>query len=146
MSATRYSAGVLVFNPKGEILLGHATGQQRWDIPKGRPEDGEVAIDAAVRELFEETSLTVDPAQLQELGRLPYMSSKDLHLFTCRTERTNTQGLQCLSSFPHHVTGEPTLEFCDFGFFTLEQALGRVGKGLAKVLQNHAHLFSASSS
>lgn len=141
MSATRYSAGVLIFNPQGKILLGHATGQPRWDIPKGGPEEGETPLEAAVRELYEETSLTVSPSDLQEIGRLAYMPGKDLHLFTLRTQRTTAEGLQCLSSFTHHITGKPVLEFCDFGFFSLEEALTCVGKGLAKVLKAHAHLF-----
>ncbi|HLL12003.1 MAG TPA: NUDIX domain-containing protein, partial [Rubrivivax sp.] len=50
MGTPLLSCGILVFNPKIELLLGHATGSARWDIPKGIAEEGESPLAAALRE------------------------------------------------------------------------------------------------
>ena len=40
-------------------------GQGLWDLPVGKNHDGEPILTTAVRELHEETALTVDPADLR---------------------------------------------------------------------------------
>jgi 8-oxo-dGTP pyrophosphatase MutT (NUDIX family) len=51
------------------ILLVHATNSSwqkpRLGIPKGRIEDGESIIDAAIRETYEETGIKVSPQMLE---------------------------------------------------------------------------------
>ena len=74
------SCGVL-FVKNGHILLGHTTGQKHWDIPKGKMEDGEGFMDAAIRETQEEIGFTVDPNNLKFIGEVPYKRSKRLALF-----------------------------------------------------------------
>ncbi len=63
----RKSAGILAYRKRGpapEIFLVHPGGPfwknkdlGAWSIPKGEFEDGEEALDAAIREFEEETSL-----------------------------------------------------------------------------------------
>src|SRR5689334_13024051 len=74
------SCGVIVTDGE-RILLGHATGSPRWDIPKGVAEPGEALAAAAQRELQEETSLEVPLSELRPLGVFQYLSGKDLALF-----------------------------------------------------------------
>src|SRR5690606_26492784 len=81
------SCGILIVDHDDELLLCHATGTSRWDIPKGRREPGESEQDAAIRETFEETGLRFEPQALLELGRFRYRPGKDLHLFATRIER-----------------------------------------------------------
>ena len=50
------AAGGVVFNPQGQVLLIHRRGY--WDLPKGKKDPGESTIQAAVREVSEETGLT----------------------------------------------------------------------------------------
>lgn len=57
------SAGIVVYygDPKATIeylILHYASGH--WDFPKGKLEADETVVDAAIRELKEETGLTVD--------------------------------------------------------------------------------------
>ena len=50
------AAGGLVFNPKNEILAIHRLG--KWDLPKGKVEDGETIDQAAIREVEEECGIS----------------------------------------------------------------------------------------
>ena len=50
------AAGGLVFNKKNEILAIHRLG--KWDLPKGKVEDGETINEAALREVEEECGIS----------------------------------------------------------------------------------------
>jgi len=50
------AAGGLVFNQKNEILAIHRLG--KWDLPKGKVEDGETINEAAIREVEEECGIS----------------------------------------------------------------------------------------
>lgn len=76
------SCGVLVTDGD-TILLCHVTGAgNRWDIPKGQPDPGEDHMDAALRELKEETGIELPEmyANVKELGYTSYTKTKDLYL------------------------------------------------------------------
>lgn len=49
------AAGGLITNPTGEILLMFRRG--KWDLPKGKLDDGETLEECALREVSEETGL-----------------------------------------------------------------------------------------
>ena len=66
--ARRTSCGVIVTDGS-VLLLGHATGSPRWDIPKGLAEPGEDFRSAALRELQEETGLARAARRAARPGR-----------------------------------------------------------------------------
>jgi 8-oxo-dGTP pyrophosphatase MutT (NUDIX family) len=127
------SCGVIVTDGE-RLLLGHATRSPRWDIPKGEVEPGESLAAAAARELREETGLAAPQSALVALGVKQYLRNKDLALFAwIVTELPDPRQLACSTTF---ALNDGTLlpEFDRFGCFTIEEARGRVGKNLARLL------------
>lgn len=112
MAKHSVSCGTLVVNPRRELLLCHVTNTPKWDIPKGMRDPGETELEAAMRELREETGLAFDADLFRDLGPFAYRRDKGLHLFMVEPGRALDclAHLHCSTSFPHHVTGVPTPE------------------------------------
>ncbi len=127
------SCGVLVTDG-AFLLLGHATGSPRWDIPKGQAEDGETFEAAAHRELTEETGLAAPAGVLLPLGVHRYRPGKRLALFVWRVAAVpRPETLACASLFRDRW-GRMRPEFDRFGTFGGDEALGLVGGAMAAVL------------
>jgi 8-oxo-dGTP diphosphatase len=63
--------GAVVTDKQGRLLMikrGHEPGAGLWSIPGGRIEPGETDAEALVREMLEETNLSIEPGRL--LGRV----------------------------------------------------------------------------
>lgn len=129
----RTSCGVIVTDGN-LLLLGHATRSPRWDIPKGLAEPGEAPVDAAARELREETGLEVPAGALTSLGVHRYLPGKNLALFVWRpATMPDPAALVCASVFP--TSGGASLpEFDRFALFAWDDATTRVGRNMARVL------------
>ena len=113
MAVKSVSCGVIVTDGE-RLVLGHATRSPRWDIPKGMAEPGESLVDAARRELFEETGLDAPEAELKPLGVAPYRSGKDLALFAWAVPvLPDPATLHCASCFDWR--GNMLPEFDHFG-------------------------------
>jgi 8-oxo-dGTP pyrophosphatase MutT (NUDIX family) len=133
MPARRLSCGVVVTDG-ARMLLGHATRSPRWDIPKGLANRGETPRQAALRELREETGLIAPAEALTELGHYAYLPGKDLALFGWGPgAMPDPSQLACTTAFTAR-DGTRLLEFDRFGVFPWEEALGRVGRNMARVL------------
>ena len=50
------SAGGVVLNKKGEVLIVNQYGNS-WSLPKGHIEEGEEILEAAKREIYEESGI-----------------------------------------------------------------------------------------
>ena len=130
----RLSCGVVLVNDAAELLLCHVTGQGHWDLPKGGPAPGESPLAAALRETREETGLLLHGAELLELGRLPYRTRKDLHLFAARTQRLDTARLHCASRFDDLASGTRLPEMDGYDWVPFEAVALRCTRKLASVL------------
>lgn len=60
-------AYLLLHDPVRGILL--LRWKDRWQLPGGHLEWGEGALEGALRETFEETGFTIDPAKVHLVGR-----------------------------------------------------------------------------
>lgn len=128
------SCGVLIVDPDGEMLLCHATGTPRWDIPKGLADEGEHEREAAVREVMEETGLELPAAELIDLGRHTYLRGKDLHLFALQVPRFDTASCRCISTFTD-FRGHTRPEVDAWEWVAFDAAPERCGKNMARVLR-----------
>jgi 8-oxo-dGTP diphosphatase len=66
--------GAVIKDGQGRLLLikrGHEPGAGLWSLPGGRIEAGETDAEALVREMLEETGLTVEPGRLIGSVRRP---------------------------------------------------------------------------
>ena len=110
------SCGTLVLDGGGRLLLGHVTGTAHWDIPKGMQDPGETTLEAAMRELLEESGAVFAPGRFVDQGEFDYRRDKRLHLYRVEAgeELGDLAQLVCTSWFPHHKTGKPTLEMDGF--------------------------------
>jgi len=133
MPAKTTSSGVIVTDGE-RLLLGHASRSPRWDIPKGGVEPGETPAAAACRELQEETGLVTAEDELSPLGTFPYLPNKDLSLFLWRVAALSDPARLACTAYFTLPNGTRLPEFDRFGLFTLEEALTRVGKNLARLL------------
>lgn len=69
-SAPLVGVGVVVLNDAHEILLvqrGNEPGKGLWSLPGGMVQLGERVRDAAVREVYEECNLTVEPEDVMSV-------------------------------------------------------------------------------
>ena len=131
-SAAKVTCGVIVSDGV-RVLLGHAARSPRWDIPKGLAEPGESSIDAAIRELREETGLTATADDLMPLGIHDYLPAKRIALFGWRLDPLpDPSQLVCASMVT--IGNSEIPEFDRFGLFEWAEVYERVGRNLARVL------------
>lgn len=130
------SCGTLVLNPRRELLLCHVTNTRKWDIPKGMRDPGETELEAAMRELHEETGLVFDTALFRDLGPFAYRRDKRLHLFMAAPGPAldSLAHLHCSTSFPHHVSGLPTPEMDGYRWAARAEVAGLCWPRMGEVL------------
>lgn len=134
--AKAVSYGVLIFNEHDQMLLAHITGQKFWDIPKGAAEPDERPAAAALREVFEETGLRLNPQHLQVLGLHHYLPRKDLYLFktTVSSVEYDLVACRCTSFFRHRRTGTLHPEVDDFRWVDVHAIESVCTPGMAALL------------
>lgn len=111
----KVTAAIVIINPAGDILGCHGTNKPRnsgFDFPKGLVESDETDIEAAIRELREETSLVLDDDQLIDCGEHPHNKEKNIHIFLHKTDIIpDPKNLVCQSFFTLNDKEYPE---CDF--------------------------------
>lgn len=137
MVTKQLSCALLVESPSG-WLVAHATGTSRWDLPKGRREEGETPVQAALRECLEETGLDFSAyvEQLEDFGQHRYLPKKDLHLFRLRLpEALDLSGCTCTTKCIRG-DGREVYETDAYAWVKATDLHQRVGKSLVAYLQD----------
>lgn len=133
----KISCGVLIIQDD-KILMCHVTGKDFWDLPKGCKNSNESEISAAIRELYEETSITVEACDLLDLGNIEYTHEKNLHLFLYTGKKQfKLVDMKCISFFKNKNTNTFLPEVDAFDFFDLDQAFDKCFYSMKAVLNIH---------
>ena len=127
------TCGILITNGF-ELLICHPTNGTFWDLPKGKKDQGEEDIDAAIRELWEETSLKVQAEQLELIGTFPYKSTKELCLFWyIVTEMPDINECKCISMFDMYGKTMPEMDGYEIALYS--NAIERFNPDMRRVLK-----------
>lgn len=127
--ARTIAAGMFLVNKDGKLLVCHPTNhsQSFWSIPKGKVEDGEYYLDAAIRETYEETNIKLTFAKnVIKMEPQTYSHKKKiLHPFVV-FEKDNLHlnwdkfEIKCNSNVPQDRGGFPEMD--DYKWVSLDEA------------------------
>lgn len=117
--AKTIAAGIFLVNKDGKLLVCHPTNHDPnfWSIPKGKVENGEYYLDAAIRETFEETNIQLTFAKnLIKLEPQTYGHKKKIIYPYVVFERDNLHlnwdkfDIKCNSNVPEDRGGFPEMD------------------------------------
>jgi 8-oxo-dGTP pyrophosphatase MutT (NUDIX family) len=133
------TCAVMFLTPSNNVLIVHPNGApwNCWSFPKGLAEADETPANAAARELQEETGLVINANELIDLGRFPYVSEKDYHLFLYRSKfEPQFEKLVCESTFINKK-GDETREVDNFKLIPLAEVHTLLNKKQAEIFLTH---------
>jgi len=119
MSKKVIAAGVFLVREDGNILICHPTNHAPdfWSIPKGKVDDGEELLAAAIRETFEETNINLsDYKVVKKLEAVNYSHKKKiLHpyiIWECDNAHWEWSvfDIKCNSNVPEARGGFPEMD------------------------------------
>ena len=121
-------------NQENHLFMGHSTGNKFWDIPKGGAEGDETALEAAIREVKEETGFDVEPSELLDLGIFQYNRQKNMYLFLyIGKNKLNPEKAYCESTFTCPHTGKERPELDDFKYIPFSEVIDLSAKSFKNV-------------
>lgn len=123
------SAGIIVFRRDGAdclflLILSKLTKRPLWEFPKGGVDDGETVLQAALRELFEETGILESEVRL-----LPEFQRTEDYRFTSGTQRRSLIHKQVTYFVAETSKAEITLsakESSEFAWLSIADAMKRL--------------------
>jgi len=133
--AKKYSAGVVITDGESMLVCKTTYGN---DIPKGEIDKGESPLQAAVREVKEETNYTVNKNDLEDFGNHTYIKgeyAKDLHIFKYEVdELPRLNSFSCDSYYIDRDTGKKLPEVLGYDYIKLNQLGKHLSPNMKRVV------------
>ena len=134
------AAGFFLVNKDNKFLVGHPTRHSSnfWSIPKGKVDDGEELLDAAIRETYEEANVNIiGEIRIHKLPEKRYQKTrKILHPFVLLEKENNIDfskfELKCNSTVPAEDGGFPEMDV--FKWIGLDEAVDLIHESQARCL------------
>jgi 8-oxo-dGTP diphosphatase len=133
----RIGAAAVIVDKRGHVLLvRHTYGRLNWEIPGGASEPGESVIETALREVREETGLTVEA---ERLTGVYYDPEHDAHhfVFACRAadDGEPVASSEEISACAYWPPDEPPRPISDFTLLRIRGALAPAEQVLPASIQ-----------
>ena len=109
-----FSAGGIVFNDKGEVLVTQHSQNKHWSFPKGLIDPGQTTEEAALREVREEGGIVAEIT-----GKVGYSK----YVYTFNNEKIFKVVTYFLMKYVSGDTKDHDFEVSDLGWFKPEDAL-----------------------
>lgn len=133
------SCGIIYLLSNGKFLICHATNGRYWSIPKGIKDKGESDIEAAIREMKEETGIIINnPNNLCKCYDGFYNESKDLAVFiyNSRENNKNIKEFVCVSMYFDDKDKKNLPEVDRYMFIDIEGAKRFMNSSQYKIVKN----------
>jgi len=129
----KLSCGGLIFYGEKMLICRPSWDSGIWNLPKGVKEENETELETAIREIKEETNISInkDIDVITVIGRLPYNKKKDLFLFHIKLKEF-PRGLKCNSFFERN--GKQIPEMVDYKWVSLWDVKSYFSENLNKSL------------
>lgn len=126
----KISTGFIILNNKNEILLGKTNWNpiNSWTVFKGAVEEGETNLQAAKRELKEESGIDLYNKTITDQIYYSYeIKSKNIFLYLYKDihEEIRLEDLKCTSFWIGENQDEHP-EILDFSWFSLKEAKNKI--------------------
>lgn len=118
------------------VLMGHSTGNDFWDLPKGRKEEHESLKNTAMREMAEEFGLSYPEDLFIEIGPFKYTTEKNLFLYMIidpKLEEVDLNDLHCTSTFKKK--NKELKEIDDYKLISIKEIDDYILTNLGKILK-----------
>lgn len=124
-----FSAGGIVFNDKGEVLVTQHSQNKHWSFPKGLIDPGQTTEEAALREVREEGGVAAEI--IDKVGYSKYV-------YTFNGEKIFKVVTYFLMKYVSGDTANHDWEVSDLGWYKPEDALKQLSFSQDKVLLKKA--------
>ncbi|OGE26324.1 hypothetical protein A3C26_02875 [Candidatus Daviesbacteria bacterium RIFCSPHIGHO2_02_FULL_39_12] len=112
-----FSAGGIVFNSKGQVLVTQHSQNKHWSFPKGLIDPGQTSEQAAVREVKEEGGV-----EAEIIGKVGYSK----YVYTLNGEKIFKVVTYYLMKYKSGDIADHDFEVSDLGWFEPEEALKKL--------------------
>jgi len=134
----KLTCGALIFYKNKMLICRPRWDSEIWNLPKGVKEDNETTLDAAIREIKEETNILINEEDIViDIGKQPYLKKKDIYLYVIIL-KNEPNDLKCNSFFERD--GKQFPEMVDYKWINPQERgpyfSEKLNKSLNKVFED----------